>query len=284
MSLERKPHGVVPVILVLFLLLSVGCQLAGRQNNANTVLDLQTIIHNDLERTYRLHLPDNYDDGQPLPLVLALHGGGGTSRNMSKLTGGLNLLADQEGFIVVYPDGVDKHWSDGRTSSVVSDADDVGFLSALIEHLAGEYNIDPARIYATGISNGGMMSFRLACDLSDRITAVASVASAMPEALSATCNPSLPVSVLIIGGSADPLVPWQGGEIVIGRQKRGRVLSAADVVQFWVEHNGCDTPPRITQEPDREPKDGTRVRREAYEVCDGGIQVILYAIEGGGHT
>ncbi len=203
---------------------------------------------------------------------------------MDKFTGGLNPLAEREGFIVAYPDGVDKQWNDGREIFGAANTDDVGFLSALIDHIAEHYTIDPGRVYATGISNGGLMSFRLACDLSEKVTAVAPVTAALSEDLVPNCSPSHPVSVLLINGTEDPLVPWEGGQIKVWRQERGAVISTADTVQFWVAQNHCPGPPNVSWEPDTDLKDGTRVRREAYDGCRDGTKVVLYAVEGGGHT
>jgi polyhydroxybutyrate depolymerase len=203
---------------------------------------------------------------------------------MDKFTGGLNPVADREGFIVAYPDGVDKQWNDGREIFAAANIDDVGFLSTLIDHIARRYNIDPGRVYATGISNGGLMSFRLACDLSEKVTAVAAVTAALSDDLLRHCSPSQPVSVLLINGTQDPLVPWGGGQIKVGRQERGTVISTPDSIQFWVTQNHCWGPPNVSWEPDVNLKDGTRVRREAYEGCRDGTEVVLYAVEGGGHT
>lgn len=224
-----------------------------------------------------------------MPLLIVLHGGGGTGEKMEKLTrGGFNTLADREDFIVVYPDGVEKHWNDGREvqswRSHRENIDDVGFISALIDHLSEELNIDKKRVYAVGISNGGMMSQRLACDLTEKITAIGVVASSMSENLSMVCKPTTPISVLIISGTEDPLVPFEGGDIGFGRLKLGRVLSVDETVRFWVDHNKCSSPPEIMWEPDRDPQDGTRVRKEVYGQCSDGTDVILYVIEGGGHT
>jgi polyhydroxybutyrate depolymerase len=206
---------------------------------------------------------------------------------MEELTlGGFNRLSDKEGFIVVYPDGIEKHWNDGRENvsyrAHQEKIDDVGFLSALIDHLDKERDIDKRRVYVTGISNGAMMSFRLACELSEKITAIAPVSGAMPKDL--VCSPSRSVSVLVISNKEDPMVPWEGGEIRLGRQRFGGVLSVDESVRLWVHHNQCSSSPVNTLEPDRDPKDGTRVRREEYGQGKGGTEVILYAIEGGGHT
>jgi len=246
-----------------------------------------SIIFAGLERTYRIYMPPSYDKSTPLPLLIALHGGGGSGEKMEELTlGGFNRLSDQEGFIVVYPDGIEKHWNDGRENVKYrahrEKIDDVGFISALIDHLVKQYNIDIKRVYVTGISNGAMMSFRLGCELSEKIAAIAPVSGAMPKDL--VCSPLRPVSVLVISNKEDPMVPWEGGEIRFGRQRFGEVLSVEESVRLWVHHNQCSSSPANLLEPDKDPQDGTRVRREEYGQGKEGTEVVLYAIEGGGHT
>jgi len=243
-----------------------------------------------LERTYLLYIPSSYEPTKPIPVVFLFHGGGGTGQGMERLTlGGLNRIADREGFIIVYPDGIEKHWNDGRGLQAYrahrENIDDVGFISALIEHLIRTLNIDSNRIYAAGISNGGQFSQRLACELSDRIAAIGVVAIQLPEHLPSSCAPKRPVSVLMMPGTEDPLVPWEGGEIGFKRgRKFGRVLSVSESIRFWTMKNKCPSSPMITYEPDRDPKDGTRVRRESYGPCSQETETLLYAIEGGGHT
>jgi polyhydroxybutyrate depolymerase len=134
-----------------------------------------SIMHNGLKRSYLIHLPPD-DKSRPMSLVIALHGGGGTGSRMEKLTqGGFNALSDREGFIVVYPDGLEKHWNDGRSVKEAGwrahkeNVDDVGFISALIEHLVKEQNVDPKRVYITGVSNGALMASKLACEKTEKI-------------------------------------------------------------------------------------------------------------------
>jgi polyhydroxybutyrate depolymerase len=248
-------------------------------------IDTGSLTVDGLERTYVVHVPLSYHGAYPVPLVLVFHGGGGSAERMVELTG-FNTLSDEKGFIVVYPNGVENHWNDGRLLQKYrahrENIDDVAFVSALIDHLTEEYHIDELRIYAAGISNGAMMCCRLACELSERLAGIAMVAGAMPEELSSRCSPSTPVSVVLINGTEDPLVLWEGGEITIGRQRLGKTVSVSDTVQFWVIHNTC-SPPVGTWLPDIH-DDNTTVYKEVYGAGRGGTEVILYAVEGGGHT
>lgn len=246
-----------------------------------------SIIHDEIERTYIVHIGHSYEPENPVPLVFVLHGGGGTGSSMPTYTG-FNAIADRENFILVYPDGVENHWNDGREPKVytthIENTDDVGFISALIDHLLLDLNIDTKSVYVTGISNGGMMSHRLACELSDRIAAIAPVASSIPANMADIWNPSRRVSVLIINGTDDPLVLWEGGEIILAGKKMGTTLSVDGTVEFWTEENGCTAEPVITQLSERDKYDGTSIQIEAHGECADGTDVVLYRVIDGGHT
>lgn len=239
-------------------------------------------------RQYRLYVPPSLTRAEPVPLLFVLHGGGGDAPGMERLTrSGFHVLADEAGFVVVYPEGVDKHWNDGRDlddTASQANIDDIAFIVALIDHLDQAYPIDRTRVYATGISNGGFMSYRLACELSDQIAGIAAVAANMSDALASTCQPARPVAVMIITGTDDPLVPFEGGDVRVLRQTRGHVLSTADTAAFWRQQNGCDGPLEVEQLPDRDPDDHTRVSRETSAGCAGGRRVEVVVVDGGGHT
>ena len=275
-----------PILAIPLVIL--GCSSALPVDTNGAAGGPQSLDHGGLERTYRLFVPSTYDETRAVPLVMALHGGGGTGEKMIELTVDLNGLADESGFIVVYPDGIEKHWNDGRDIQTwrasAEDIDDVGFIAALIEDLSESYTIDPDRIYALGISNGGMMSYRLACELPETFAAIAAVTASMSEELAASCDPSQSTSVLVMNGDKDPLVPWEGGTIRFGRREFGEVVSTADAIAFWAAKNDCSPAPTITWEVDADPQDGTRVRTEVYGQCRDRTGVALYAIEGGGHT
>jgi polyhydroxybutyrate depolymerase len=261
--------------------------LAASIARADSPRDVRGVIHvGSRDRTYRVHVPRA---GKQMPLVIALHGGSWQGPKM-ELVSELDATANRRGFLVVYPDSipstnpVERQWADGRgtTKADQEGVDDVAFIAALIDKLSTEYSIDASRIYATGISNGGFMSEKLACELSDRIAAIAPVAATIAQAEQPKCKPAHPMPVFHIHGTADPLVPYTGGEVHGG--SGGKILSVADTIKMWVAFDGCDPTPVKTDVPDRAPGDGMRTHREVYRRCSGGADVVLYTVENGGHT
>jgi len=252
-----------------------------------------SFVHDNLDRTYHIHIPSLNNESRQLPLVIALHGRGGTGELMAIVTRKeFDKLADRDGFFVVYPDGVELNWNDGRMDEEANDRahreniDDVGFISALIDTMINDYNIDPERVYITGISNGAIMSYRLACELSHKIAAIAPVDGNIPHMLYNECNPARPVSLLAINNVNDPLVPYEGGNIYSSIRKinLGKVLSVNESIGFWVKRNHCSPDPVVTEEPDVDPDDGTRVTRKEYTDGIDGTEVVLFSVKGGGHT
>lgn len=244
--------------------------------------------HDGLTRSYILHLPPTAADAeQPRPLVIALHGGGGRAAGFARLTG-LSKLADKEGFAVVYPQGVERHWNDGRTQigyrAHAQNIDDVGFLVKLIETLRGQHGITGEQVYVVGAANGGIMALRMACEAADRIHGVAAVMANFPDRMRFRCMPKRPVSILVMNGTADPIVPWRGGEMRSGFRRLGKLLSTEDTIEYWAEKNGCSDAPIRKDLADKDPGDGTVVRRETYQNCRAGSQIVLYKIDRGGHT
>lgn len=241
------------------------------------------VVVDGRERTYDLHVPVSYDDTKNVPLLIALHGRLGTGSGQQKLAH-MDTVSDEHGFIVVYPDGLERSWADGRGGgpSDRNGIDDVKFISALIDKLEGKYKIDSKRVYATGMSSGGFMSGRLACDLSGRIRAVAIVGASLSENAAANCHPTKLVSVLIIQGTADPLVPIGGGEL--GRNSSsGRVLSHTAAIEKFAELNHCSGEPKKENIPDQA-GDGTTLDVTTYRSCAEGSEVQGYVVNGGGHT
>jgi polyhydroxybutyrate depolymerase len=249
--------------------------LLGQSTSGDT--GRRTIEVEGVRRTYLLHLPDSHRPGELMPLLFVFHGGGGTASNIEEHTA-LTPAATNRGYAVVYPDGENGHWSDGRAAR--AGADDVGFVRLLLDSLRRELPVDSRRIFATGISNGAGMAFRLACDLPGSFAAIAPVAGALPAELESRCAAAAPVSLLMFSGTADRLMPYDGGDLSL---RRGRVLPATTTARLFARANGCAPSHTVTLEPDTV-TDGTRVRRLVYGGCRGSRDVVLFRIEGGGHT
>jgi len=259
-------------LLCCILLVLVTVPAAARKSKDDVVREIRV---GDTTRSYLLYVPKNLPD-KPVPLVLVFHGGGGKAANMPSFTG-FASVADESGFIVAYPESVNRNWDDTRKLSA---ADDVGFIRTLIANLSKSQKIDGRRIYATGISNGGFFSQRLACDLTDRFAAVASVAATMPDTLLPACKPSNPISVLFIHGTRDPIVHIDGGTIL---RDRGKNVSLAEASSFWRKWDQTSSKPETQDIPDKA-ADGTTVHRDTYVDGKQGTEVVVYTIEGGGHT
>ena len=238
-----------------------------------------SIIADGRERTFQLHVPSSYDGSVPVSLVLALHGRLGNGEGQERLSH-FDKGSDEHGFIVVYPDGLDRSWADGRgaTPSDKNGVNDVTFLSELIGRVEREYKIDRSRVYATGFSNGGFMSARLACDLADKIVAIGIVAASLSTSTAASCKPSKPVSVLIMQGTKDPLVPFAGGPVGEKRD-HGVTLSHEASVEKFAQLNRCSASPQRKQLPDTA-NDGTAIGVVVYSACASGTEVRGYTIEG----
>jgi polyhydroxybutyrate depolymerase len=234
-------------------------------------------------RSYILHLPRGFSPAKTYPLVLVFHGGMGTGARIQQSTR-FDAKADANGFIAVFPDGVGNHWNDGR-GTANPDVDDVGFVRQLIASLKSRLPIDSRRIYATGISNGGKFSMRLACELADVLAAVGSDIGPMPTNLLPTCKPARPIAILGIQGGADPLIPIAGGALRESPRfgRGGRVESAASTMTFWAKANGCDQRPAFEREPPRV-NDGTGVDKYTYAGCARGAPVVYYIVQGMGHA
>jgi polyhydroxybutyrate depolymerase len=227
-----------------------------------------------VERSFIIDIPMSYDaDADPVPLVFVLHGAGGNGENIRALSG-FAELGEAEGFISVFPSGINGGWNDGRPDPGVSGNDDIAYIAHLIELLSSSLNIDASRIYSSGYSMGGMMSYRLGCALPDQIAAIASVASTMPMYIISECDAAPTLPVLVIQGTNDNVIPWMG--------VRNGYLSAQVTMQYWADHNGCPFETNLVPEANLDPSDPTLVIRQQYDDCDN--EVMLYGVYGGGHT
>ena len=282
--------GIVAVVVVGSLLV-VGYLAAHRAPvvplRAGAVELAGSVMYDGRERPYRLHFPPGYTPEKRYPLVLALHGGGGAGESFDAQTtaGTLSRAADELGVVLCFPEGIERTWLDPRPGSQAPHAVDpgyhVGYFRVLLDHLEGSVGVDPDRVYATGISNGGMMSLMLAIGRSDRVAAVAPVTANLREP-QIGLRPEHPVSLLLINGTLDPLVPYDGGEVVVFGKQRGRVVATTQTLAVFREANGCAAEPAVEMLPDADPGDGTRVVQSTWT---GGRAVVrLLEVQGGGHT
>lgn len=230
-------------------------------------------------RTYWMYIPAEVDKSKPMPLLFILHGSAGSGEVMMAVTQrGFEHISDKEKIVIVYPDALERRWNDQDGT-----VDDAGYLLALTDKLAAESLVDRKRVYIAGLSNGGMMAQRMACEYADRVAAVATVAGTLPAELMGKCKPSRPMPVMVIHGTEDPIVPWGGGAVA-GFEEFGKVVSARETARFWAAHNQCKGAALVVPEPDRDPKDGTRVQLEMFVDCRSKADVTLVTVEGGGHT
>jgi polyhydroxybutyrate depolymerase len=231
-----------------------------------------------LVRTYSLHMPAGVE--HPSGLVVNLHGGGATGQEQEALTH-YDAVADAHGFVVVYPDGIDRSWADGRGASQPDrrGIDDVGFIAALVGKLVTEFGIDPGHVFATGMSNGAFMANRLACDRADVFAAVAPVSGTL--GVNVGCAPSRPVAVLETHGTADPIVPFDGGTMT-GRGGTSEILAAPAMIARWRQADGCQDTPAEDVLPST--GDGTEGHRFTSSACSAGTAAVFMRVNGGGHT
>jgi polyhydroxybutyrate depolymerase len=195
-------------------------------------------------------------------------------------------LSDREEFIVVFPNGVGDSWNDGRqnlaSEAYLLDVDDVGFVDAMIETISLEYPVDRNKVYATGISNGAIFSHFLAAKRASTFAAIAPVVGGLAIPFNEQFNPDDTVSVLVIQGADDPLVPYDGGQIAGGN--RGAIISTDDTVELWVQNDGCNNTPLIAELPNNDLHDGCLVTQYTWSNGHTDSAVVLLRIEGGGHT
>ena len=244
---------------------SLGCE-NGALDPSETHVELE---HDGLSRSYEIHVPPAYDGTTPIPLVLNFHGLTSTGLAQQENTR-MDDTADREGFVVVYPNGIGRSWNVGGGCcgpAAEEDADDVGFARAILEDIGARGCIDTSRVYATGMSNGGFFTFRMACEAADVIAAAAPVAAVYPAG--SECTPARPIPIMQFNGTEDPLVSYQGGGI-------NDAPSAPETMAGWLERNGCTGEASVSYENG----DATC---ETVDRCDQGSSVTLCTIEGGGH-
>jgi len=225
---------------------------------------------NGTDRTALLHVPSSVTTGTAVGLVIAYHGHGGDNDSMVTLTG-FDDCADANGFIVVYPEAINRHWTRG----------DVAFTKALIDQLSTQYTIDPKRIYATGMSAGALFSEGLGVSMADRFAAIAPVAGPLQTRFADAGLHGTPISVIEFHGDADPIIPFAGGSV--SSDTAITVVGAEDSANDWAGLDGCGAA-KTTHVADGTGKDKTSVDLEDYGTGTSGCAVELYVIRGGGHA
>jgi polyhydroxybutyrate depolymerase len=245
----------------------------------------RTLTVGDRKRTYLVHVPKSYDGKKPYPVVLIYHGGGSNAAQMVRFSG-LSEKADKAGFLAVYPNGTGRlegvlTFNGGNCCAyaAMNNVDDVGFTNALLDDLEKVLKVDAKRVYATGMSNGAIMVYRLASELSDRIAAIAPVGGPIGTE---KCSPKRPVPVIHFHGTDDQFAPFKGGK---GQKSltQTNFYSVDHSIRAWEKANGCNEEPRTEELPDKA-KDGTKVTRKTYSGGKDGAEVVLFVIEGAGHT
>jgi len=235
----------------------------------------ETMLHDGITRSYTIYVPASYTPGTPAPMVLNFHGY--TSSAFEQLYyGDFRAIADTAGFLLVVPNGTldatgTTYWNSGWGGTV----DDIGFTSALIDEIASTYSVNLNRVYSTGMSNGGFMSYTLACSLSDRIAAIASVTGSMNVGQDQTCNATHPTPVMEIHGTADLTVPYDGQTFM---------EAIPNVLSYWVNFNNCNATPVVTDVPNTNLTDGCTAVHYKYSGGTNGVDVEHYKIIDGGHT
>ena len=237
------------------------------------------VIFDEIPREYTVYIPENYNHSIPTPILFAFHGFGG-SNNFIMNSAEFNEIADQENFIVVYPQGslilnLLAHWNVGGFTQI-SNTDDVAFVDYLISSLSEMYNINLDRVYATGMSNGGFMSFLLACQLSNKIAAIASVTGSMTTQTLNECDPQREVPILQIHGTNDPIVPYNG------IQEWNTPID--NVLDYWVLNNQCSPNPEVNDLEDINNDNGFTVQEIIYNNGLNGSMVKHFKVNGGTHV
>ncbi len=277
-------RGRITIILLVLLATTPAC---GRTAVTETLTASQTdeplpvgdtehtMVYAGVERSYVLHIPPGYDPSQPTALVLAFHGITLDAYEMLRISG-FNTQSDTAGFIVVYPNasGEQRSWNGGHCcgEAAINNVDDVGFVRVLIAELSTLLNIDPRQIYVTGFSNGAILAYRLACEMSDQIAAIGPVSATQAIEDMQVCQPMRPVPVIHFHGTDDEPNPYNGGETPGGVQ----FISVADAIQFWVDFNGCPGEPQRSE--------SGSIIHDLYAPCQGGSSVELYTVTGGKHA
>ena len=245
-----------------------------------------SVEHGGHQRSWLAYVPAAKSEAPAL--VLVMHGSLGTGEQMREATRyGFDVLAERYGFIAVYPDGYERHWNDCRGdadyAANLENIDDVGFLRALVQRMVEEQGVDPSRVFATGLSNGGQMAYRLGLEAPDLVAGIAAMAASLPDPVACQAA-GVAVATLVMNGTQDPVNPYEGGLVeIFGNASRGSVLSSAATAGYWAGLAGYDGEGERSLWPRRDPDDPTSVESTDWS-GQGRVPVSLVTINGGGHT
>ncbi|GAC1306564.1 MAG: PHB depolymerase family esterase [Mucilaginibacter sp.] len=258
--------------MIIFCLLALTSLASAQPSQKN-----EELVIDGISRKFTIYIPSK-TSGAKLPVLISLHGRLGTGEGMMDFAD-FRPIAEREQFIIVCPGGIDRSWNDGRpTPAQKKGINDVKFIDQLITYISHTYNGDERRVYVTGMSNGGFLASRLACELSSRIAAIAVVGASMDKNMD--YHPGKPIPAMYIQGTKDPLVPYDGGTM---KGAGGEIYGHADVLKVWAEAGRCIDKPIVTHLPD-EAHDGTAIIKEEYSNPASGLKVVGYTVTNGGHT
>lgn len=260
--------------------------LAAEPKPAGTIAR-QTLPVKGLQRTFLVYTPKTLKPNAPLLFVF--HGSGGDGEGMRDVTSyEFELLADRDGFIVVYPDGYQTTWNDCRKASPQParrmNIDDESFVEAMIAKQAADHGIDRKRVFSAGWSNGGQLGFRFALERANQFAAVAAISASLPRPENLACTPSgAAMPVMIVNGTQDPINPFAGGDVMLGSTNAGPVYSSKESAEYWAKLNGVTAAPQVKRLAHKNAGDPTSVEETVWSEA-GKPSVVLYAVNGGGHV
>lgn len=250
-------------------------------------LRYSTLPYQGHDRSYYSYYPDSLKDKKNYPVLIVLHWSMQNGKQAAQ-NWGIMQLAEQKGFVALFPNALFGEWNDGRGASingeVTSQLDDVGFLSALIYEYTDKYEADASRIYMLGVSFGGMMALRAGCEISRQLAGVGVVLASLPRPLAKGCMPDKALPIFIINGTDDTVIPLKGGSVKIAGRKFGEVIPITETVDTWLLTNGCNDSPFFGERHEFKPgKKAKGIRTEFYSQCSSGMPVQLFLVDGGQH-
>jgi polyhydroxybutyrate depolymerase len=274
---------------ILFLNACTGSLPSANIEGPSTYHRRMDLFTGGFQRSYRVHIPSDYDGSTPRPLVVVIHGAFDTAKGIEKFSG-FSQIADRENFIVLYPEGIGifgylQHWNAGHCCGKAANdrIDDVGYLTKAIEDVCMRLSVDRNRVYMVGFSNGGMMTYRFAAEHTDILAAAAPIAASIGGRPNAGApewripKPEKPLPILIIHGLDDDDIPFDGG-VSMHRKGERTYLPVEESVQFWIEANGCKGAPIVSTS-----RDGA-IQIQAWDNCKNASATVLYKIDGWGHV